>query len=117
MSVTEVDEYLSGLEDPQRSALERLRQAILAVVPDAEQGLSYGAPAFRLGGKAVAGFSAAKDHLSYLPHSGDVLAGIDPDQLAGFRASKGALRFSIDSPLPDSLVATLIAARRREAGV
>jgi uncharacterized protein YdhG (YjbR/CyaY superfamily) len=34
--------------------LEALRQAILEVVPDAEQCMSYGMPAFKLHGKVVA---------------------------------------------------------------
>lgn len=77
MSAGEVDEYLAQLDEPQRSTLEHLRQTIADVIPDAQLGLSYGVPAFRISGKAVAGFSAAKHHLSYLPHSGSVLDTID----------------------------------------
>ncbi len=50
MSINEVDDYLAELDEPKRSALERLRQAIAAVIPEAEQGLSYGVPVFRIGG-------------------------------------------------------------------
>lgn len=117
MSVEEINEYLARLEEPKRSTLEQLRQTILAVVPDAEQGLSYGVPAFRIGGKAVAGLSAATNHLSYLPHSGDVLGQLTADELRGFEASKGALKMPVDTPLPRELVAKLIAARRAEACV
>jgi len=45
----------------------------MAILPDAEQCISYVMPAFRLRGKTVAGFAAFKNHLSYLPHSGSVL--------------------------------------------
>jgi uncharacterized protein YdhG (YjbR/CyaY superfamily) len=113
MSAKEIDDYLAGLDAPERSTLERLRTSISAVLPDAEQGMAYGAPAFRVGGKAVAGFAAAKNHLSYLPHSGSVLSELG-DELAGHEWSKGALHFSADSPLPDDLVEKLIAARLRE---
>jgi uncharacterized protein YdhG (YjbR/CyaY superfamily) len=37
--------------------------------PEAEQGISYGVPAFNVRGKTVAGFAAFRNHLSYLPHS------------------------------------------------
>ncbi len=117
MSADEVDAYLRGLAEPKRGTLERLRRSIIGAAPDVEQGLSYGVPAFRLGGTPIAGFAAARHHLSYLPHSGSVLGSIDPTRLAGFGVSKGALRFEVDRPLPDSLVARLIAARRAEAGV
>ena len=113
MTKQEVDDYLAHLEPPKRETLEALRRSILAVVPDAEEGLSYGAPAFRLQGKLVAGFAAAKRHLSYLPHSGTVLADV-ADDVAGYRTSKGALTFDVDAPLPDALVATLLRARLRE---
>src|SRR4029077_2417512 len=71
MSAQEVDDYLAGVEEPKRSTLEAVRRSILAVAPDAEQGISYGMPAFLVDGKLVAGLAAFKNHLAYLPHSGD----------------------------------------------
>ena len=82
-------------------------------MPDAEEGLAYGAPAYRLHGTAIAGFAAFKDHLSYLPHSGSVLATVAAD-VAGYTTSKGALQFAVDTPLPAELVRTLVEARVRE---
>lgn len=114
MSASEIDDYLARLDATRRATLEQLRVDILSFVPEAEQGLSYAVPAFRLGGKLVAGFSAASRHLSYLPHSGTVLSSLDASVLEGFGWSKGALRFALDEPLPRELVARLIAARRAE---
>ena len=118
MASEEIDQYLAGLDERSRTALEQLRTSILAVVPDAEPGLAYGAPAFRSagGGKVVAGFSASKAHLSYLPHSGSVLADV-ADAVTGYETTKGALHFSADEPLPDDLVRTLVTARLRELGL
>jgi uncharacterized protein YdhG (YjbR/CyaY superfamily) len=48
VSSAEIDIYLSELPEPKRSTLQALRQAILEVAPQAEQGISYGMPAFRL---------------------------------------------------------------------
>ena len=72
MASSEIDAYLAGVEEPKRSTLQELRQTILEVIPEAEGGISYQVPAFRLHGKVVAGFAAFKNHLSYLPHSGSV---------------------------------------------
>ncbi len=113
MSTREVDEYLEHLAEPQRNALEHLRRTILAIVPDAEQGMSYNMPAFRIDGKVVAGFAAFTNHLSYLPHSGSVLATVAPD-IAGYTATKGSLHFTPDAPLPAALVEKLIGAKRAE---
>jgi uncharacterized protein YdhG (YjbR/CyaY superfamily) len=63
---------LAALDEPKRTTLTSLRDTIMAIVPDAEQCISYGLPAFRLRGKTIAGFAAFKNHLSYLPHSGSV---------------------------------------------
>ena len=89
--------HLRGVEEPKRSTLEELRRTILDVVPDAEQGISYGMPAFRSQGRTVAGFAAFKDHLSYLPHSGAVLTQL-ADDLAGYTMTKGSLHFPVDRP-------------------
>jgi len=115
MSKQEVDEYLANLDEPKRTTLQQLRQTIRSIVPEAEESISYGMPAFRLGGKVIAGFAAFKNHLSYLPHSGSVFAEM-PDDVAGYVTSKGALQFPIDRPLPKALVKKLIAMRLRQIG-
>ena len=114
MSAEEIDDYLRGVDEPKRSTLQALRRTILDVIPDAEQGISYGMPAFRVQGKTVAGFAAFKDHLSYLPHSGTVLGQL-ADDLAGYTMTKGSLHFTIDRPLPKAVVKRLIAVRLSEA--
>ena len=111
MSAAEIDEYLDGLDEPKRSTLSQLRKDILAVIPDAEQCLSYAVPGFKLAGKTIAGFAAFKNHLSYLPHSGSVF----PELAVGYQKSAGALRFLVDQPLPRGLVEKLIAVRLRQA--
>ncbi|MGD0455145.1 MAG: DUF1801 domain-containing protein [Solirubrobacteraceae bacterium] len=106
----EVDEYLSGVEEPARSTLQALRRTILEIVPDAEQVISYRVPAFRVRGQTVAGFAAFKNHLSYLPFSGSVLSQL-ADELDGYAMTKGSLHFPVDRTLPKALVEKLIAVR------
>jgi uncharacterized protein YdhG (YjbR/CyaY superfamily) len=113
VSRLEVDDYLASVDEPKRTTLRILRETIQSIVPDAEQGIAYGSPAFRLHGEVIAGFAAFKNHLSYLPHSGSVLDQL-PEDTAAFATSKGALQFPIDKPLPKALVKKLIAARLRE---
>jgi uncharacterized protein YdhG (YjbR/CyaY superfamily) len=110
----QIDAYLDSIEEPKRSTLQRLREMIFELIPEAEEGLSYQLPAFRLRGKVVAGFAAFKNHLSYLPHSGSVFAELT-DDLQGYHYSSGALRFPVDEPLPRDLVAKLIHVRISQA--
>jgi uncharacterized protein YdhG (YjbR/CyaY superfamily) len=114
MSAQDVDQYLADLAEPKRTTLARLRQTILEILPDAEQGISYGLPAFKVQNKTIAGFAAFKNHLSYLPHSGSVFPQLQ-DELKGYVFSAGALRFGIDEPLPAPLVEKLIAVRLKQA--
>jgi uncharacterized protein YdhG (YjbR/CyaY superfamily) len=110
----DIDEYLAGLDEPKRGTLEELRRRILAVIPDAEETISYTMPAFTVRGKTVAGFAAFKHHLSYLPHSGSVLAELG-HELDGYEQTKGSLHFPVDEPLPAPLVEKLIAVRLQQA--
>lgn len=113
MSLQDVDAYLEALEEPKRSTLEALRRTILEIIPDAEQGISYRVPAFRLRGKTVAGFAAFRNHLSYLPFSGSVLPQL-ADELQGYTMTKSALHFPVDHPLPRTPVEKLLAVRLAE---
>ena len=114
MSAEEVDEYLRGVEEPQRRALQQLRVTILEIIPEAEQVISYGLPAFRVRGATVAGFAAFKNHLSYVPFSGSVLGQLR-DELEGYTMTKSSLHFDVERPLPKGLVKKLIAIRLAEA--
>jgi uncharacterized protein YdhG (YjbR/CyaY superfamily) len=113
VSAQDVDEYLRGVEEPKSSTLQALRESILEILPDAEQVISYRVPAFRVDGKTVAGFAAFRDHLSYLPFSGSVLAQLR-DELTGYTTTKSALHFRVDRSLPKTLVEKLIAVRLAE---
>ena len=108
-----VDDYLSHLDEPKRRTLEALRRAILEVVPEAEQVISYRVPAFRVHGKTIAGFAAFKDHLSYLPFSGSILGQL-ADELRDYTMTKSALHFPVDRPLPQGLVKKLVELRLAE---
>lgn len=114
MTRRDVDAYLRALDEPKRSTLEALRCTILAIIPEAEQCISYGVPAFRLQGKVIAGFAAFKNHLSYLPFSGSVLGELGRE-LSRYTMTKGALHFAVDRPLPKTIVKKLIAIRKKQA--
>jgi hypothetical protein len=86
----------------------------LDILPDAEQAISYGLPAFKIQGKTITGFAAFENHLSYLPHGGSVFPQLK-EELRGYSTSSGALRFSIDEPPPVPLVEKLIAVRLQQA--
>ena len=116
MTTAEVDAYIAAQPEPQRSTLEGLRSQILAVIPQAEQCISYAMPGFRVNGKVVAGFASYKKHIGYYPHSGQVFK-VMMDYLAGYDVSEkgGGVKFPIDALVPDALIGKLIAVRMQQA--
>jgi uncharacterized protein YdhG (YjbR/CyaY superfamily) len=113
VSANEVDDYLAVVPEPQRATLAAMRSLIAGLLPDAEQGIAYGVPCFRVNGKAVAGFGFSKNHCSYFPMSGSITAEL-ADELQGYVTAKGSVQFAVDTPLPADLVRQLIEARQRE---
>lgn len=111
-----VDEYLDGAPEPQRTTLIRLRATLRSLLPSATETISYGMPAFKVEGKAVAGYAYWKGHCSYFPHSGSVLPRI-ADELGSYDWSKGTLKFPVEEPLPPALVARLVQVRLDELGL
>ena len=103
-----IDGYLSLLSSEKRAALEKLRKAIRAAAPRAEECISYSVPAFRLDGKFLLAFGASSKHCSFYP--GSVVQTFRRD-LRNYDTSKGTIRFLPNKPLPSALVRKLVKAR------
>jgi uncharacterized protein YdhG (YjbR/CyaY superfamily) len=111
--VTTFDEYLTSVPEPQKTELERVRQVVRRAVPDAEESVSYGMPAFKYKKRPLLGFRMSKNHLSVFPFSPEAVDAAR-DALAGFDLSKGTVRFTPDKPIPDAALEELLRHRLRE---
>lgn len=112
-AVSEVDDYLRGLPEARRAALERVRSIVRSQVPDIEEGRSYGMPAFRYRGRPLLAFAATRQHLGLYPCSGWVVDQMR-GELSGFSLSSGAIRFTEDHPVPETSVRRIVSLRRQE---
>jgi len=110
--IKDPDAYLLELSADKRATLEKVRRAIRAAAPEAEEGMSYGMPAF-IQGKSIAGYAAGANHCAYYPMSGKITAALAAE-LEGYETSKGAIRFPIGKPLPATLIRKLVKARLAE---
>jgi uncharacterized protein YdhG (YjbR/CyaY superfamily) len=110
---TTIDDYLRTVPEDRRRVLEDLRAKIRSIVPEAEECISYGIPAFRLHGAIVAGFNATKSGCSYFPFSGSTLKAV-ARHVRSYDQTKSALHFSAYESLPTTLVRKLIKARLAE---
>lgn len=111
-----VDEFLAGVPPDKRAALEDLRKVIRAAAPDATELINYGVPMFRLRGKNLVSYAAAKGHCSFFVQSPAVMDAHAND-LKGYATSKGTVRFTPDKPIPAALVTKLVKARIAELGM
>lgn len=103
-----IDEYLLAHPPAVREVLERLRHTIKTTAPKAEEVISYGMPAFRFHGILVY-FAAFTKHCSLFPGKA-VVAAMKKD-LKGYKTSAGTIQFTLEKPLPVSLVRKIVKAR------
>jgi uncharacterized protein YdhG (YjbR/CyaY superfamily) len=108
-----VDKYLAAISEDKRATLEKLRQTIRTVVPEAEEILWYQMPTFKFEGRALVTFAAFKNHCSLFPMSNAVIKAHET-ALKSYVTSKGTIRFTTDKPLPAALVKKIVRARIKE---
>ena len=90
---------LLRVTEDKRGALQKLRTAIKMAAPKAEECISYQVPAFRLNGKFLVAYGAAKNHCAFYP--GSTVKALK-NELKGYDTSKGTIRFSANKPLPSA---------------
>ena len=100
--------YLRAVPPAPRAALQKLHKTIKAAAPEAIEVISYGIPMFKHHGMLV-GYAAFKDHCSLFMST--ALTRAYREALASYDTSKGTIRFTVDKPLPTTLVRKLVKAR------
>jgi uncharacterized protein YdhG (YjbR/CyaY superfamily) len=113
MTSKEVDAYLAALPKEKRDTLQKLRKTIQAMVPDAEEVITYRLLGVKYKGKPLVGYNAATNHCAFYVMSNTALKGFK-DELKGYDTDTGTVRFPVGSALPATLVKKLVRARMRE---
>ena len=108
-----LDGALAELGQPERECLERVIAVARAEAPDAVAGVSYGMPVLKVAGKPLIGVTASARHLSVHPFSPEVIAQVRGG-LGDYSLSKGTIRFTVDHPLPATIVAEIVRSRQAE---
>jgi uncharacterized protein YdhG (YjbR/CyaY superfamily) len=102
-----IDDYLRKIEPEKRKKLERIRTIARAIVPEAQEVISYGMPTLKYHGKSFLGFDAHAEHLGIYPYGGEEIE-VFKEQLGAFALSKGAIRVPYDKPISESLLKKII---------
>jgi uncharacterized protein YdhG (YjbR/CyaY superfamily) len=112
VTIKDIDSYISLQQEKVQGALEKIRQTIKSVAPDAEEVISYGMPAFKWNGM-LCGFAAAKKHIGFYPWNGSTVEKFK-EELKDLGTSSGAIRLPIDQPIPVALIKKIVKFRMKE---
>ena len=93
-----------------RKMMLAIRKSILEIVPDAQEVVSYGMPAFKYQGNVVAGILNNRNYVGYYPFSGSVLS-VLKKELRNYTQTKSALHVPLDKGISKSLIKKLIQVR------
>lgn len=104
MTMGVITDYIEAQPVEQQPALTRVYQVLKQTLPDAEERLSYGMPAF-FQPKALIYFGANKHHIGIYP-TGEGMAFLAAN-LADFKTTKGSWHLPYDQPLPESLLVAI----------
>jgi|AACY02.1.fsa_nt_gi uncharacterized protein YdhG (YjbR/CyaY superfamily) len=105
-----VKKHYQSVPSPHKETMLEMRKRILEIIPQAEEVVSYGMPAFKVDGNIVAGLLANKKHVGYYPFSGSVLINFKKE-LAKYGHTKSAIHVPMDKPISKALLSKLIKSR------
>jgi len=107
-----IDGYIHNCPENIQLILQKLRSSLQALMPEAQEVISYGIPTFKLKGKNVVHYAAFKNHISLFPGASGVQA--FEEQLTSYTTSKGTIQFPLNQPLPMELITTIVKFRIEE---
>jgi uncharacterized protein YdhG (YjbR/CyaY superfamily) len=111
--MSEISDYLKTVKSSQRVELRRIYKTIKQTVPEAEESISYGIPAFKLNKKPLIYFAAFKNHMSLFPVTGSIQKDLSRE-LSCYKTAKGTLQFTEDNTISDALLKKIIAIRLKD---
>lgn len=100
-----IDEYIADFPVETQQILNRLREDLQQMVPNAKQKISYAIPTFTLNGNLIH-FAGYKNYIGLYP--GSKAIEVFADDLKGYQTSKGTIQFPIEKPLPMVLIKKIV---------
>lgn len=108
----DVTSFIARFPAKTQSKLNQCRSIIETHAPEAEEGMSYGMPAYKLNGKPLVYFSAFTSHIGFYatPSGHKEFA----KRLAPYTQGKGSVQFPLSAPLPIDLIRDMVVFRVQE---
>ena len=106
-----VEEYMASFPPEIQVILEKVRQTIKTVAPEARETISYGMPTYKQK-RVLVHFGAQKTHLGFYPKPSGIEA--FKEELADYDTSRGTIRFPWGNPMPYDLIMRIVEYRVAE---
>jgi uncharacterized protein YdhG (YjbR/CyaY superfamily) len=107
-----IDAYIAAFPQDVQVILNQSWMTIRAMVPDAQETISYGMPTFTLHGRYLIYVGAYKKHIGLYPAP----TGVEEfdEAVALYGGGKGTLKFPLDKPMPFDLIRRVVRFREKE---
>jgi uncharacterized protein YdhG (YjbR/CyaY superfamily) len=107
-----VDRYIAQFDDLIKQRLVAIRKVIYAYAPDAEEGIFYGMPGYKLNKRPLVYFAGFKKHVGfYATPTGHKEF---QAELANYKQGKGSVQFPHKEALPIDLIERMVRYRVEE---
>lgn len=103
-----IDQYIATYPQATQDILQKVRQLVQQLAPEATEAISYNIPAFKLDGTMLIFFAGWKEHISLypIPKGDDAFRqAIEP-----YVQGRGTLQFPLSKPIPYKLIQQVIEA-------
>ena len=95
--------------------MNRMREFLRALLPNAEEVISYGMPAFKQK-KVLVFYEAFSKHLGFYPTAGPIQAFEADLKASGLVYSKGAVQLPFTGNWPEDLLEKMVQFRQQQVG-
>jgi uncharacterized protein YdhG (YjbR/CyaY superfamily) len=106
-----IEIYLQQFDGLKLKKLQEMRVILQKALPEAEECISYGMPAYRMS-KVLVYFAGNKEHVGFYPTSSEIRK--FEQELSDWKYSKGAIQFPYEKKLPKDLIMRIARMRREE---
>lgn len=109
-----MDEYTDASSENVKEILQKVRQTIKSVIPDATETIGYGVPSFDMNGKRLIMFAGFKNHIGIYPTP--VVIKEFQSQLKKYKTAEGTIQFQLNEPIPYDLIKKIVEYRIKQMG-
>jgi uncharacterized protein YdhG (YjbR/CyaY superfamily) len=106
-----IDEYITAFPKNIQDILQKVRQTIRELAPDAKEAISCQMPTFKLNGNLVH-FAAFKNHIGFYPTPSATEE--FQKELSPYKSGKGSIQFPLNEPIPYDLLRKIVMFRVKE---